>query len=52
MFLIDDLLGGWQWYRRWRGGRWQYNPQWGWIRDETPKPYPAPDVEDYRQVDV
>lgn len=35
-----------RWYRRWRGGLWQYNPQWGWIRYEEPKP-PPPD-EDYR----
>lgn len=46
--LFDDFwFGGWQPYRRLRGGRWQYNPMWGWMRDEKPKPYPDPEVEDY-----
>lgn len=34
LFMIDDACGWWQWYRQLRGGRWHYNPMWGWIRDE------------------
>lgn len=50
MDIIDDLLAHWQAYRRWRGGRWQYIPQWGWMRDRPSAPYPDPEVEDYRRV--
>lgn len=50
LFMVDDLFGDWQTYRRIRGGRWQFNPMWGWVRDEKPRAYPDPDVEDYRSL--
>lgn len=49
MLLLDALFSEWQWYRRWRGGRWIYAscPDGGWIRDEQRPSYPNPDIEDY-----
>lgn len=48
MILLDELFKNWQCYRRWRGGRWVYNPMWGWMRDDATKSWPIPDVEDFR----
>lgn len=51
LFLMDGFLGEFKWYRRTRGGRWQYAScvDGGWIRDDRTATYPTPDVEDYRQ---
>ena len=48
MSLLNDLLGPWRRYRRWRGGLWTYMPMWGWTRYVQPKPWPNPDREDFR----
>jgi len=48
MFLLDDLLGWMQWYRRLRGGVWVYHccPDGGWIKRDKPfKEFPR--IEDY-----
>lgn len=41
MMLIEALLGQMQWYRKLRGGRWEYVRNtalmcWGWFRVDLP----------------
>ena len=49
MFLLDYVLSEFRWYRRWRGGLWQYAscPDGGWLRQDDPQPEFSR-AEDYR----
>ena len=47
MLFIDDVLGGFQWYRRWRKGDWYRIAYYGtgfWTRLSDPR-YPPPKLD-------
>jgi hypothetical protein len=47
--LLDVLLSEWRWWRQVRGGRWISIPSTDrfWIRDDSRRASPNPDVEEY-----